>query len=105
LYGERVGAFHLITNSPQAAAKSRNQLMILQGGEISSPPAYGAKIVASILGNAELRRDWEADLITMTSRLKNMRKALHGQLTKLATPGNWDCLLSQVCSNDLDFYS
>ncbi|KAL3420406.1 aspartate aminotransferase [Phlyctema vagabunda] len=96
LYGERVGALHLVTNSPQAAAKSRVQLMMLQGGEISTPPAYGAKIVAKVLGDAELRLEWQADLTTMTSRLKDMRHALYDELVKLGTPGTWDHLVSQI---------
>lgn len=79
--------------------------MILQGGEISTPPAYGAKIVAAVLGDADLRRKWEVDLTTMTSRLKNMRQALYGELAKLATPGKWDYLISQVCSDVLELYS
>jgi len=70
--------------------------MILQGGEISTPPAYGAKIVAAVLGDQDLRQEWEADLKTMTSRLKGMRQALYYELTKLNTPGNWDHLKSQV---------
>jgi aspartate aminotransferase len=101
LYGERVGAFHLITNSPQAAVKSRTRLMILQGGEISTPPAYGAKIVAAVLGDDDLRKEWKADLITMTSRLKGMRHALYDELTKLRTPGDWEHLKSQVRPNQI----
>jgi aspartate/tyrosine/aromatic aminotransferase len=73
--------------------------MILQGGEISTPPAYGAKIVAAVLGDDDLRKEWKADLIAMTSRLKGMRQAVYEELTKLSTPGNWEHLKSQVRPN------
>lgn len=96
LYGERVGALHLVTHTPQAAVRARSQLVRLQRGEISTPPAYGAKIVATVLGDVDLRHEWEANLNTMTSRLGGMRQALYSRLINLGTPGNWEHLRSQV---------
>jgi aspartate aminotransferase, cytoplasmic len=42
LYGQRVGAFHLVCNDPHSAETSRSHLARLQRGEISTPPAYGS---------------------------------------------------------------
>ena len=41
LYGQRVGAFHLLCRTPDAARKARSQIIELQRGEISMPPVYG----------------------------------------------------------------
>lgn len=41
LYGQRVGAFHLVCRNADAAMRARSQIVELQRGEISTPPAYG----------------------------------------------------------------
>ncbi|KAE9382227.1 aspartate aminotransferase [Stipitochalara longipes BDJ] len=96
LYGERVGAFHLMTKSPDAAARSKSQITRLQRGEISQPPATGSRIAATILNSPELFEQWLQDLKTMSSRIKSMRKALFDELTSLGTPGNWDHIVLQA---------
>ena len=45
LYGERVGALHLIAPNTETADRVRSQLSVLQRSEISNPPSYGARIV------------------------------------------------------------
>lgn len=41
LYGQRVGAFHVVCSNPDAAKKVASQIVELQRGEFSTPPAYG----------------------------------------------------------------
>lgn len=96
LYGERVGAFHLLTASPDAAAKAKGHLARLQRGQISQPPMRGSKLATAILTNPELSQEWLIDLQEMSSRIKNMRKALYEDLLSLGTPGNWEHIVSQV---------
>jgi aspartate aminotransferase len=96
LYGERVGTFHLSASSVEAATKAQGHLARLQRGEISTPPARGAKIAATILTTPSLYQEWLLDLQEMTSRIKGMRKLLRDQLVSLGTPGNWDHIQSQV---------
>jgi aspartate aminotransferase len=55
----------------------------LQRAEISNPPAYGARIAATILEDAELREQWNKDLETMSSRISSMRHKLLVELKKL----------------------
>lgn len=103
MYGERVGAIHVVlplsedpaTRDPfKKAVKS--QLNKLTRSEFSNPPAYGAKIVATILTDDELRKQWQEDLITMSSRIISMRKELKRQLEELGTPGTWDHITNQT---------
>ena len=45
LYGERVGALHVISKDKEGADRVRSQLSVLQRSEISNPPAHGARLV------------------------------------------------------------
>lgn len=99
MYGERVGAVHVIPkeNSQPLVKAVKSQLNKISRSEISNPPAYGAKIVGTILKDSSLRQQWQKDLITMSSRIIQMRKALRNSLTNdFRTPGNWDHIVAQT---------
>ena len=51
LYGERVGALHLVSPTKEAGERVRSQMSVLQRSEISSPPSYGARVV-SVIGDS-----------------------------------------------------
>ncbi|KAI4726715.1 putative aspartate transaminase [Aureobasidium sp. EXF-10728] len=95
LYGQRVGAFHIVAASEDARDKALSHLIYLQRAEISNPPVYGARIVALILQNAELKREWEQDLLIMSGRIKAMRACLYNELVALNTPGSWQHIIDQ----------
>ncbi|CUM64422.1 uncharacterized protein PRCAT00002025001 [Priceomyces carsonii] len=98
MYGERVGAVHVISSETNESLNKaiKSQLNKVIRSEISNPPAYGSKIVYKILSTPELKKQWEQDLITMSSRIKDMRKELRDLLTNtLKTPGNWDHITNQ----------
>lgn len=98
MYGERVGAVHVILNEHDKSLNGaiKSQLNKFTRSEISNPPAYGAKIVATILSDPALRAQWEEDLTTMSSRIIKMRNNLKSKLIELNTPGNWDHITSQT---------
>lgn len=100
LYGERAGAFHFVTSpGPEASSTAdcvASQLSILQRSEISSPPIYGAQIASIVLNDPRLFVEWEADLLTMSGRIKKMRKSLKEELGRLQTPGTWDHIVNQI---------
>lgn len=103
MYGERVGAIHVINNETNEGNETKSlnnaiksQLNKLIRSEISNPPAYGSKIVATILTDENLRKQWQDDLITMSSRIIKMRNKLKGLLIELKTPGNWDHITNQT---------
>ncbi|KAK2735874.1 hypothetical protein FQN57_001080 [Myotisia sp. PD_48] len=96
LYGQRVGAFHLVAKDANAGVRARSQIVELQRGEISTPPAYGARIAATILSDPVLVEEWKKDLITMSSRIKSMRRALYDELQRLNTPGTWEHIINQI---------
>lgn len=56
--GERAGAFSIITENKEEAARVLSQLKILVRPLYSSPPIHGARIVAKILSDPELKSQW-----------------------------------------------
>lgn len=103
MYGERVGALHIVlppggsSESNESLKKAiKSQLNKLTRSEISNPPAYGAKVVSYVLSDPELRKQWEQDLVTMSSRIIKMRSDLKLRLISLGTPGNWDHITNQT---------
>jgi aspartate aminotransferase len=97
LYGERVGALHVIATTTEVAAKVRSQLSVLERSEISNPPAHGARLVSLILNNPDLFEEWKRDIRTMAGRIIEIRKELFRLLTEeLHTPGNWDHIVNQI---------
>lgn len=87
LYGERVGALHIVARDADEAKRLRSQLSVLQRAEISNPPAFGARIVAKILTDQQLFKEWEDDVATMSNRIKQMRARLYDVLVnELKTP-------------------
>ncbi|KAL0947026.1 hypothetical protein HGRIS_013169 [Hohenbuehelia grisea] len=97
LYGERVGALHLVSKTKDAADRVKSQMSVLQRSEISNPPSHGARLVSLILNDGGLFEEWKADIRTMAGRIIDMRKELYRLLTEeLKTPGNWDHIVNQI---------
>ncbi|HEY1610232.1 MAG TPA: amino acid aminotransferase [Paraburkholderia sp.] len=76
LYGERVGALSIITESKDEAARVLSQLKRVIRTNYSNPPTHGGAIVAAVLGSPELRATWEAELGEMRDRIRAMRSGL-----------------------------
>jgi len=45
LYGERIGALHIVTTSKDVATKTLSQLKLIIRAMYSNPPLHGARIV------------------------------------------------------------
>ncbi|XP_043494293.1 aspartate aminotransferase, mitochondrial [Polistes fuscatus] len=96
LYGERVGAFSLITSSKQEAAAVMSQLKIIIRPMYSNPPISGARIVSEILGNPELKKEWLCDVKAMADRIISVRTKLRENLEKLGSSRNWEHITDQI---------
>jgi aromatic-amino-acid transaminase len=80
LYGERVGALSVVCATAQEAQRVLSQLKVLIRTNYSNPPTHGAKAVAAVLANPELRRLWESELAQMRQRIRQMRTTLIAKL-------------------------
>ncbi|CAG9989202.1 unnamed protein product [Clonostachys byssicola] len=98
LYGERVGALHVVTtrSPPTTAIHVQNRLVDLHRASVSMAPLFGCRVANQIFQNQELQDMWQADLMTMSGRISSMRNALYAELLRLRTPGDWAHVKNQV---------
>ncbi|PGG96441.1 hypothetical protein AJ79_09593 [Helicocarpus griseus UAMH5409] len=96
LYGQRVGAFHLVCHTEDAARRAWSQMVELQRGEFSTPPSYGARVAAAVICDPAYISEWKQDLAVMSGRIKAMRHALYDELRRLRTPGTWEHIINQI---------
>ncbi|MBV6290459.1 amino acid aminotransferase [Pseudomonas aegrilactucae] len=76
LYGERVGALSIVTESKEEATRVLSQVKRVIRTNYSNPPTHGATIVATVLNSPELRAMWEVELAEMRLRIHGMRKQM-----------------------------
>ena len=87
LYGERVGALSIITESQEESARVLSQVKRVIRTNYSNPPTHGATIAAAVLNSPELRAMWEEELAEMRLRIRGMRLQMVELLSKKA-PGH-----------------
>ena len=95
VYGERCGALSAVCASAAEAELVMGQLRFTVRRIYSSPGIHAAKIVAHVLGDADLRPMWEAELASMRERILAMRRALHSRLAALLPGRDVGYLLTQ----------
>lgn len=81
LYGERVGVLFVVAGSPQHIANVGSRINSIIRTTYSNPPMHGAQIVAHILNDAALKKEWESELSSMRERIMEMRKAFVSALS------------------------
>ena len=95
VYGERCGALTAVCADPAQAELVLGQLKFTVRRNYSSPPLHSARLVATVLGEPELRSRWEEELTRMRERIASMRRALDGALTAALPGRDLDFLLTQ----------
>ena len=95
VYGERCGALSAVCASKAEADLVMGQLRYTVRRIYSSPAIHAARIVAHVLGDADLRALWEGELAQMRLRMVQVRQALHARLGALRPDRDWGFLLSQ----------
>jgi aspartate/tyrosine/aromatic aminotransferase len=95
LYRERVGALFAVTPNAAAAASVQSQFERAIRANYSNPPGHGAEIVATVLRDAGLRKQWETELAAMRNRINAMRRALVDALKRHGLPGDYSFITRQ----------
>ncbi len=95
VYGERCGALTAVCADADEAALVLGQLRFTVRRIYSSPGLHAARIVAHVLGDADLRARWEGELAAMRERIAAMRRALHDRLAALVPGRDFGYLLRQ----------
>ncbi|MDG9855314.1 aspartate/tyrosine/aromatic aminotransferase [Pseudomonas nitroreducens] len=76
LYRDRVGALIVCAENADKLTDIRSQLALFARNLWSTPPAHGAEVVATILGDPELKNLWLAELDAMRGRIADLRIGL-----------------------------
>jgi aspartate/tyrosine/aromatic aminotransferase len=95
LYDERVGALSIVGTDPDETAVLLSHAKAAVRANYSSPPAHGGEVVATILGDADLRARWHHDLAEMRDRISGNRARFVAALRQTGVPGDHDRLLRQ----------
>ncbi|HHR1398662.1 aromatic amino acid transaminase [Klebsiella oxytoca] len=95
LYGERVGGLSIVCEDAETAGRVLGQLKATVRRNYSSPPNFGAQIVAAVLGDSELKASWLAEVEEMRTRILAMRHELVNVLKETVPGGDFDYLLKQ----------
>jgi aspartate aminotransferase len=82
LYRERTGALSVITANTQSTQAAASQIAATARGIYSMPPDHGAAVVAEILGDATLEKEWIEELDEVRLRIKGLRTELVAALTQ-----------------------
>ena len=96
LYGERVGALSVVASDKEEASRVLSQLKIAIRTNYSNPPIHGGAVVAAVLGNPELRAQWEQELAEMRVRIKAMRQTLVDGLKAAGVKQDMSFITSQI---------
>lgn len=85
-YRDRVGAFYVMAKEPGALDAAFSNANALARAAWSMPPDHGGAAVRIILRDAEMTRQWLAELDDMRARMRGVRDAL----AKAGTAGRVD---------------
>ncbi|HJM63852.1 MAG: amino acid aminotransferase [Roseibacillus sp.] len=74
LYNQRAGAMTVVARTAEAATVAMSHVKLAIRVNYSNPPAHGARLVAAVLADSDLRRVWEQDVTTMRNRINGVRQ-------------------------------
>ena len=80
LYRERVGALVALSKDAETRDTVLSQLKRTVRTNYSNPPSHGASIVATVLNDNDLTKQWHQELADMRDRINGMRDLLVDRL-------------------------
>jgi aspartate/tyrosine/aromatic aminotransferase len=95
LYSERVGAVLLVANRPNDALAAQSQLKRVIRSNYSNPPRHGGAIVATVLGDEALTRQWHGELKQMRDRITGLRRSFVETMKTTGAGHDFSFLLPQ----------
>jgi aspartate/tyrosine/aromatic aminotransferase len=95
LYCERVGALTVVAADRESADTVQSQVKVCIRSNYSNPPAHGAELVTTVLGDAELSAMWRQEVGQMRERINGMRRLLVETLMTKGVPGDYSFITRQ----------
>jgi len=96
LYGERIGALHVVCPTISAANSTISQLKIEARAMYSNPPLFGAQVALKVMTVPELKSLWEEELRGMAERIQSMRQSLRQLLEDKVPEQTWHHVTDQI---------
>ncbi|MBE2403533.1 aspartate/tyrosine/aromatic aminotransferase, partial [Klebsiella pneumoniae] len=93
MYNERVGAFTLVAEDEETAARAHSQVKTIIRTLYSNPASHGANTIALVLKNDDLKAQWIAELDEMRGRIKAMRQKFVELLKAKGASQNFDFII------------
>ncbi len=90
IYRERTGILMAIGRDVPQTRTLQGTLAYLNRQNYSFPPDHGARVVSTILTDAELRADWQAELEEVRTWMLRLREALAAELKRLSNSDRFD---------------
>jgi aspartate/tyrosine/aromatic aminotransferase len=95
LYNERVGAFTLVASNRTVADDAFSQVKSIIRANYSNPPAHGAKIVAAVLADPDLKQQWIDEVREMREHIWTLRLLLVEKLHALGVDRDFSFITTQ----------
>ncbi len=95
LYSERVGALLAVCAATEVVPRVASNLKVAVRCNYSNPPRHGGAIVACILGNSQLRSQWQSELAQMRGRIHSVRTQFVSAMQATGCPVDFSFLLGQ----------
>lgn len=95
LYGERVGALHVLVHSKHEVPRVATVCRALSRPLYSTCPSHGARIVAYVLSDPQRAAVWREQCAAMANRLTEIRHVLRNKLVAKNVRGTWDHIVKQ----------
>jgi aromatic-amino-acid transaminase len=94
VYRDRVGAAMIMAKDGAQADVAMSQMLAAARALYSMPPDHGAAAVRLVLEDADLKKDWEAELEEMRLRMLRLRVALAEALRRQSNSDRFDFVAS-----------
>lgn len=90
VYRERTGLLMAIAPDAASTGSAQKTLAFLNRQNYSFPPDHGARVVQTILDDADLRTDWAAELEDVRLGMLQLREQLAGELRQRTNSDRFD---------------
>jgi aromatic-amino-acid transaminase len=95
LYNERVGALTLMGANAESTQKALSHMKTTIRQAYSNPPSHGGLIVSTIMGDAQLRTEWEGEVREIRERIHQMRELFVQTLKAKGVAGDFSFIKGQ----------
>jgi aspartate/tyrosine/aromatic aminotransferase len=95
LYRERTGALTVVADSTEQATTVMSQVKLRIRYNYSNPPSHGGQIVATVLGDKQLRTEWNEEVADIRNRINEMRHLFVKTLKEKGVEQDFSSIIEQ----------